>query len=351
MTPVSLRFTGSGKEYFKIWIVNILLTIITLGIYSAWAKVRNTRYFYGNTLLDNAPFEYHANPIQILKGRLIAFTVLALYVLTASYLPLLNALLALLVALFVPVIITKALHFKMVMSSYRNIRFGFDQTHLGAAYGAYFFFPIIAFLTAYILWPWVHKEMSKYRVSHLFYGDSRFQTDLKTGRYFLAYFLAVILSLLLFIVLIGIAGSMTGALDELLAPEGPQELSPAMISAGMLLLLALFAITVLFRAVTGAMITNHIYDHTNLDETVYFGSKLKVTKLFWIYLTNILGIVLTLGLFIPWAKVRHTRYRVESTQVKTREPLDEFTAAKQSKANALGDEFGDAFGIDVMGSL
>ena len=36
-----LEFRGNGYEYFRIWIVNILLTIMTLGIYSAWAKVRN----------------------------------------------------------------------------------------------------------------------------------------------------------------------------------------------------------------------------------------------------------------------------------------------------------------------
>ena len=49
-SPVQrFEFTGSGSEYFKIWIVNVLLTIVTLGIYSAWAKVRRLRYFYNNT--------------------------------------------------------------------------------------------------------------------------------------------------------------------------------------------------------------------------------------------------------------------------------------------------------------
>ena len=64
-----LAFTGNTGEYFKIWIVNVFLTVLTLGIYSAWAKVRNKRYFYGNTLLDGAAFEYHATGRQLLPGR------------------------------------------------------------------------------------------------------------------------------------------------------------------------------------------------------------------------------------------------------------------------------------------
>jgi hypothetical protein len=43
-TPI--EFTGTAGEYFGIWIVNILLTIVTVGFYSAWAKVRRKRYFY-----------------------------------------------------------------------------------------------------------------------------------------------------------------------------------------------------------------------------------------------------------------------------------------------------------------
>ena len=46
-----LDFGGSGFEYFKIWIVNILLILITLGVYYPWAKVRNQRYFLCKTQL------------------------------------------------------------------------------------------------------------------------------------------------------------------------------------------------------------------------------------------------------------------------------------------------------------
>jgi hypothetical protein len=43
------EFRGEAREYFRIWIVNLALGIVTLGVYSAWAKVRSERYFYGNT--------------------------------------------------------------------------------------------------------------------------------------------------------------------------------------------------------------------------------------------------------------------------------------------------------------
>lgn len=53
---LALRFTGSATEYFRIWIVNLCLTLFTLGIFSAWAKVREKRYFYSHRLLDGAPY-------------------------------------------------------------------------------------------------------------------------------------------------------------------------------------------------------------------------------------------------------------------------------------------------------
>ena len=64
-----VEFTGNWREYFGIWIVNILLTILTLGIYSAWAKVRRKRWFYGHTFIAGSSFDYHGRPVQILERR------------------------------------------------------------------------------------------------------------------------------------------------------------------------------------------------------------------------------------------------------------------------------------------
>jgi hypothetical protein len=73
-TTIPFNFTGRTGEYFRIWIVNVMLTIASLGIYSAWAKVRNKRCFYGNTSVDGTAFDYHADPVAILKGRLRRIT-------------------------------------------------------------------------------------------------------------------------------------------------------------------------------------------------------------------------------------------------------------------------------------
>ena len=75
---VQLQFSGNAREYFGIWIVNLLLSIATLGIYSAWAKVRNKKYFLGNTTIDGRPFDYHATGRQILIGRAIVVVMFAL---------------------------------------------------------------------------------------------------------------------------------------------------------------------------------------------------------------------------------------------------------------------------------
>src|SRR3982074_1385789 len=83
-----VEFTAHAGEYFRIWIVNLALTIVTLGIYSAWAKVRKRRYFYGHTRIDGESFEYRRNPVAILTGRLIAVALFAVFYAIGHYAPL-----------------------------------------------------------------------------------------------------------------------------------------------------------------------------------------------------------------------------------------------------------------------
>src|ERR1700712_1570787 len=121
-------FTATGPAYFRIWIVNLLLSIVTVGFYSPWAKVRRLRYFYGNTLFDGSPFEFHGRPIALLKGRLIGLVLLIAYSQAAKIsFALWVGVVVVLIVLF-PWLLWKSFRFRMANSSYRGIRFGFDGT-------------------------------------------------------------------------------------------------------------------------------------------------------------------------------------------------------------------------------
>ncbi|VAX05201.1 Thymidylate kinase, partial [hydrothermal vent metagenome] len=143
MTRHSFSFTGNAKEYFGIWIVNLFLSVITIGIYTAWAKVRRVRYFYGNTHLDGHNFEYHANPKSILIGRIIVLGFLLLLNVLSAITPFALLLLVPYLIAF-PWIINKSMRFNARVTSYRNIRFNFAGSYWRAA-GVFILLPL-AFL-------------------------------------------------------------------------------------------------------------------------------------------------------------------------------------------------------------
>jgi hypothetical protein len=119
------EFSGTGSEYFKIWLVNIILSVITLGIYSAWAKVRRKQYFYGSTKILGSSFQYLADPVKILKGRLIVVGFFILYSVLSILLPLVSGIMGLVFILILPWLIVRSRVFNARNSAVRNVRFGF----------------------------------------------------------------------------------------------------------------------------------------------------------------------------------------------------------------------------------
>jgi len=57
-----LKFNGCTKEFTLIWLLNVVLSVITVGIYSGRAEIRIRRYLMGNTVLAGNRFDYHAAP-------------------------------------------------------------------------------------------------------------------------------------------------------------------------------------------------------------------------------------------------------------------------------------------------
>ncbi|MFC1603241.1 YjgN family protein [Pseudomonadota bacterium] len=318
-------FNGSGNEYFKIWIVNILLTIITLGIYSAWAKVRNRQYFYGNTQLDGSSFAYLAKPLTILKGRLIAFVLFAIFVAVQNLMPLVSVGLTLLLMVAFPWLVVRSLAFNANNSAYRNVRFGFDGKY-GEAFMAILVWPLLGTLTFGLLMPTAFQRQQKFFTENSRYGSSKFSFK-ATGR---DYFNA-------FIKLIGIVivGVILVVAVSVMAPEIAPILTP-------IVMVPLYLYAILYLNIT---LMNMAYNNSLLAEHG-FKCSYEWKSYALLLITNSLFTALTLGIYIPWAKVRSAQYLADHLEFIAEDDLSGFAAAEQEKVSALGQEIGDVFDME-----
>ncbi|KZY37756.1 hypothetical protein A3729_27440 [Oleiphilus sp. HI0043] len=91
---------------------------------------------------------------------------------------------------------------------------------------------------------------------------------------------------------------------------------------------------------------NLIFNHTQIEEMT-FSSTLSVSYMLYLYLSNTIAIICSLGLLIPWSMIRTARYRASQLTLLTNQSLDNFVADQQNQLTAMGEEFGEVFDIEV----
>ncbi len=389
-----LKFEGSGFEYFKIWIVNILLTIVTVGFYYPWAKVRNNRYFYANSTLDGRNFEYHATGKQLFFGYLIALGLFITYTVVSSIFPVGGAIFLLILFLGFPWVIWRSLSFKLRMTSFSNVRFSFDGT-MGGAYFNYMLLPIACFIAFYAapvflgvmfsmfgdqvptsilgivgtiatvvfflfalyLYAFMKKKHTHYQLDGYRYGQGHFKTDVVVKPFAIILFKAMGLGILLFVVfmiLMGIISYFVVGLDQLVtlqqSTEDPEQLADA-IGSLMLIIVPVYLMFIflsfLIFAYSYTRQRAYIYSNSVLDDKIKFASTLKARQFAWVLITNLLAVMFSFGLALPWAKVRMARLILENTQVDTGVGFEDYVTQKQKEQSSLGEQIGDAFDVDV----
>jgi uncharacterized membrane protein YjgN (DUF898 family) len=332
------KFTGSGGEYFRIWIVNLLLTILTLGIYSPWAKVRRLQYFYRNTQLNNTGFDYHGTAIAILKGRLIAIALFASYYITIQVAPIAGLLIGLAIALIMPYLLVISFRFRLYNSSYCGLRFGF----FGSVKSAYFTFlalPIFTLLTLNLLAPFTHQRIKAYQHNNSRFGLSNFSFNASAGSFYGVYIFTLLPSMLI----IGFLGFMLARAFKSGAPNpGNPALAEFAIVAILLFIMASMFIVPYFIS----RIQNLIWNNTKVGDHG-ISSTLSARGLWWIMFSNFILTILTIGLFKPYADVRMARYRIENMALIPAGNLDSFIASEQQQAGAVGTETAELFDVDI----
>lgn len=336
----AFSFDGNAREYFRIWIVNLALSIVTLGIYSAWAKVRTQRYFYGNTRLAGVPFDYLAKPLPILKGRIIAVTLFIAYVLAGQYSLAWQFVLIGVILLATPWLIVRGLAFRARYSSWRGLVFRFIPDY-GEAYIRFLLLLLPMVLTLGMLYPWVQGKQKEFVVEHHRFGGHAFRFLVSPGRFYIPYLIAwgvmtgwIFLSMM---ILFGVTMGLVGDGADKMADK-------AWIPLAMMgVMYAGYFVVFVFLA---AALANLVYNHVDIGGR-RLRSRLQGRRLLAIYAGNTLGILLSAGLLIPWAKVRLARYRAETLSLLAVDDLEGLVAERAGEVDATAAEVDGLFDIDI----
>ncbi|MBV1872036.1 MAG: DUF898 domain-containing protein [Gammaproteobacteria bacterium] len=438
----SFVFSGRASEYFSIWVVNVVLTVITLGMYGPWAKVRTNQYFYSNTNIDGSAFQYLADPKKILKGRLIATVLLVVYYSAGLLESTLSIVVTTSMLLLLPFLMVNAMAFQLRNSAYRNVRFDFQKNYVNAY--KVFMLPLllISLFSAFnilmmpeslknqtqgtqsdsdtgaahysekshleqpsydetnstiyynenenefsnlalnddtlnsldentameedikmaddlklylamqgafmlimmLLWPYWDYLLCRFRSSHSQYGQQEFNFLAKIRTFYNFYLKGIII----FVVALGVMGGGAALLGNQFKGTMPEGLSGEAFKQVILAIIVLFfaASYLLFFAYFQAKRTNAVYSNLTLDGH-QVQSNMKVTHLFFLYLTNSLAMALSFGLLMPWAKIRTARYRASVTSLIIKGNLNNIAAAQRKNQTALGEEIGNLFDMDL----
>ncbi|CAM2809123.1 YjgN family protein [Vibrio neptunius] len=379
-----INFKGKGGEFFGIWIVNVLLSIITLGIYSAWAKVRTKRYFYGNTYVDNDNFEYHAVPMQILKGRIVAVAVLVIWAVANAFFPVVSAVLLLAFYIALPWLLWSNARFDAAMTSYRNVHFSFDSSlkdayvalmgrglgavlavaiYVGVVMGVASVSPvgatvlsIASFVFMAVVYAWVVAGAHRYFSNGYRYGDWKFSAELETGFFFKTYLKAIGLGIVASIVLLVVMSlTVFSGFDFTTFQSG--DLSSLMgASQFMTFIVAYLAIIILtigLTAYTTTRLRNYIFDQLQAksaqesDNRYTFKSSLTARGYTWLVISNFLLQVVTLSIARPWVMVRTSRYVADNTVVFGDMSALKATDQDSTVKSAVSDEVAQAFDLGI----
>jgi uncharacterized membrane protein YjgN (DUF898 family) len=366
-----IEFTGSGSEYFRIWIVNLLLTVLTLGLYYPWAKVRKLKYMYSNTHVAGHALDFHGSPKQMLRGFLLMVALFGAYSFAGTVSKVAGGIAGLALAAIWPALLRASLRFRLANTSWRGLRFAFTGS-LGGAYGVFgkpllmalglggvgalllrthtivgSVLSVIFFLGIYALIPYLYFSLKRYQHEHYAYAQLQTQFRATLGDVTKVYVKAAGMGVLC---MLGVA--LVGGLLAL-ATGAAGALSGGSIGFGKVLILAPFFVIALLLAQVApipyfqSQMQNLLWSQTG-SPLVRFKSDLGFGALFRQTLTNWALIVVTLGLYWPFALIASTRLKLQAVTIHMR--LDPDTLVAQVKPEGgigIGDAAADLAGIDI----
>lgn len=364
-------FTGQTGEYFRVWIVNTFLVLITLGLWSPWAKIRKRQFFLRHTWIAGGNFDFHAQPWPILRGRLIASAVFVTYWFTGNINPKYAAWLALVVALLAPWFVVNSLRFNLANTSYRNVRFAFNgrlidgvrallplvivaaltlvfpPSFAGYSFswtGLKVFLPTLALS---MLYPYIVGAYRLMLLNKARYGATPLECRARLRTVYAIYARALLLAIGLAIALAIIVGLCIVVLQPGAGATAPKPWSAVSIAVGTLILVSVACALTLLYSYVQSRVVNATLNLTWVSVNVPVHSALPMRALSRIYLLNIIAVVVSCGLLIPWAAVRVARLRVECMGIGGNAHINEFASSATAAGDATNDAASEFFSLDI----
>ena len=397
-----LEFSGRGGEYFRVWIVNVLLSIVTLGLYTPWARRRTVQYFYGHTLVADSPLEFTAPQRKMVTGFvLLVLLTLAYNIAVDTGQDTAVALLLLGGAVLAPCLWARAMRFRLGNTRWRGLRLRFAAScrevyiaswpvfaialvWIGVVFGLRWVAPELAqaldgatpdgdekssampalppALWALLLLGVVLSLLCFIRLEYNYQSLLVLRTHLgaEAGRWkpvymdFVKIWLATVGVFLLCVLgMVALVTLAAGGSVALLAGLGKN----AGVWVFFLFLFGFFALFMLLllasapaRAYREARMFLLQWNNIGVSQVARFRCTLSVRGFVWLRVRNLLLTLLTLGFYRPFARVSEYAMKLESVTLHVNGGLDQLAGQMlRHQEGGLGDALADAAGLDLIG--
>ncbi len=209
--PSAFSFHGSWTDFAKIALPNVLLTLVTLGIYRFWATTRERQYLWSKTHFIDEPLEWTGRGIELFWGFVMVFFLvgLPLVVLQLAAQGMIfqgqTVIVAVIVVamIFLTLYLTgvayfRTLRYRLSRTYWRGIRGGSNEP--GFQYGlSYIWKNIAGAIPLYLLYPWGSMSLWNERWSHMSFGPYRFESNADWKDLMKRYLLFYLVPFLLFV--------------------------------------------------------------------------------------------------------------------------------------------------------
>ncbi|MFC7334067.1 DUF898 family protein [Rhodocista pekingensis] len=184
----AVRFEAGRGALIGLLLTNMLLNLLTLGLYRFWARTRVRRFFWGALRIDGRPLDYTGRGMELFLGFLVALVllapVLAVFQFVANVLTLTHPVAGVTVTLlFYPLLGALALtgayfarRYLLTRTRWSGIAAGQDGTAVRFV-GLHLWAYLLATLSLGIAMPWADAKTYRYRMSITRFGTGRFGSD------------------------------------------------------------------------------------------------------------------------------------------------------------------------------